>query len=312
MSGSAYLDWLAAAVSPPPGPAAPPAAGRDLVLGYATGYRVADVEAFVRSLRAVYAGPAALVVDPDPDLLAFLGNHEVEAVTACAGSAWRPHPVVARFAAYARLLEERPDVRSAVITDVRDVVFQDDPFADPVRELEFFIEHEAEALSGHPFNIKHLRALFGEGLTRALRPRPCICVGVVAGPAPALVRFCRLLLMLCAIPRSRVGGDFGADQAACNAIAHLGLLDAALRPNYGRVATIGMTPAAGLRVEGDRILNPDGGVSPIVHQYDRKPPLARFVRERWGSPDDRPLAGRRATAGERLRRSVLRRLPEWR
>jgi hypothetical protein len=313
---SAYLDWLASVLNPPSSPPSRQEWGepRDLVLGYATGYGVADIAPFVRSLRAVFEGDVALVVDPHADLLQFLHDHRIEAVTPEFGlRPWSPHPVVERFAAYTTYLQSRADVGDVVLTDVRDVVFQGDPLAEPVTTLEFFEENEGRSLRSHAFNLKHLRALAGPALAKSLQDRSCVCVGVVVGPREAALRFCRALLMLCAIPRSGVGGAFGADQAACNLIAHLGLVEGVVRPNFGRVATIGLTASERLRVEDERIIGPEESVSPIVHQYDRKKDLQAFVQSRWGVPH-RPSSARSAfkRRSEVLTASVRRRLPELR
>jgi len=100
---SAYLGWVAAAIAGERGVSPTfAAAEHDLILGYATGYEAADVAIFVRSLRAVYAGPVVLVTDQDPALLDFLAQHGVESAPpplACSG-VWRPHPVMQRFAAF--------------------------------------------------------------------------------------------------------------------------------------------------------------------------------------------------------------------
>lgn len=316
MAASLYLDWLSRSLSSDDADSsADPRAG-EAVLGYAVGYGIAEVAPFVRSLRAVFTGQIILVVDRKSSLLSWLKDHGVEAVIAADRMLhWTPHPVVARFAVYAQILQGRPDIRQAIITDVRDVVFQGDPFAQATNQLQFFVEAEGLALADHAFNQKHLQALFGGGLARDLGRRACVCVGVVAGPTGAVLRFCRAILLLCAIPRSSIGGAFGADQAACNVIAHLNLVGGEIRPNYGRVATIGLTAPERLRLEDGLILNPDGGASAIVHQYDRIPRLEADVQARWGVPvrDLRPQ--RRKTFPQRmqtLRASVLRRLPELR
>ena len=316
MAASLYLDWLSRSLTQEPsGAAARPPAG-EAVLGYAVGYDIAEVAPFVRSLRAVFSGQIILVVDRKPVLLEWLAAHGVEAVIATDQLLhWKPHPVVARFAVYAQVLQGRPEIQQAVITDVRDVVFQADPFKDASEALQFFIEAEDRPLADHAFNLKHLQALFGEAMARDLGRRACVCVGVVAGPTEAVIRFCRALLLLCAIPRSSVGGAFGADQAACNVIAHLNLVGGEIRSNYGRVATIGLTAPDRLGLEDGLILNPDGAVSPIVHQYDRIPRLAAQVEARWGVPTADVQVRRRKTLPQRvrtLRASVLRRLPELR
>lgn len=312
---SAYLGWLAAAMLDGRGKSAPAAATDDLILGYATGYDAADVAPFVRSLRAVFHGPVVLVVDQDPALLAFLAENRIEAVAPATVETWSPHPVVARFAAFDRLMSERPEARNVLLTDVRDVVFQAAPFEPQPKGLEFFNEYADGVLADHAFNMKYLRGVGGEAIARALADKPCVCVGTVMGPRDAMMRFCRTLLMLVAVPRSEIGGAFGADQAACNIAVHLGLIEGEIASNYGRVATLGLTQSENLRVTDGRIVNPDGSVSPVVHQHDRHPILAAAMHERWGGGMEHRERRRPKSSAERrrkLRDSLMRRLPELR
>lgn len=280
---SPYLSWLARALGPAPGndPTAP--LGReDMVLGYATGYGRSEVEAFVLSLRSVHDGPVGLFVDADPAFRAWLASHSVEALDATPDEGWTPLPVVARFADYARLIRSRPTLRSVLLTDVRDVVFQASPFSPPVTTLEVFVEDETNGLGQNAFHQKYLRALSGVEAAALLADRPCLCAGTLIGPADDIARLCRLILTLGAIPRSSVGGGFGVDQASLELAVHQGLIGADIRPNFSRVATLGCA-LDGVSVKDDRILNPDGSASPIVHQYDRHPELMAVVRRLWSA-----------------------------
>ena len=268
----------------------------------------------MRSLRAVYSGGVALFVHQDPALLAFLAAHDVEAVVVAPTEAWTPQPVVARFSAYERYIAARPDLRHVLLTDVRDVVFQGEPFAPAPTGLEVFVEYEAGRMADHAFQMKHLRALAGDALARQLEAHACICAGTIVGPADEAARLCRLILTLGAIPRSAVGGGFGVDQASLALAVGYGLIPAQVQDNYRRVATIGMT-SDGVSFKDGLIVNPDGGVSPVVHQYDRRPELVEAMRARWSQAlPDRVTKGpggwarwRRKTAA-----SVERRLPELR
>jgi len=311
---SAYLGWLSAALATRDEPAGRIGAGSiDAVLGYATGYDSHDIAPFVRSLRAVFDGEIALVVDDRDDVRALLGEHDVRMLSAATVEGWEPHAVMARFAAFDRYLTDRTDVRSVLITDVRDVLFQKAPFAPQPTGLEVFVE--GDRLGDHAFNMKYLRALIGETMAAALAASPSICVGTVMGPRAEVVRFCRMVLMLAAIPRSELGGAFGADQAACNIAVHMGLLKAEVRDNYGRVATIGLTPGDTLSVRDGQVVNPDGSVSAVVHQHDRHPPLAEAMHIRWGRGLEVRERVRPKKAGQRwrkLRDSLMRRLPELR
>ena len=312
---SAYLGWLAGALRPDARAPRVTDAPDDLVLGYATGYDAAQIAPFVRSLRAVFDGRVALVVDDRPDVLALLNDHRVEAFHPDITDGWEPHPVMARFAAFLRLLEHYPRAVDVLLTDVRDVIFQAEPFDPAPRRLEVFVENEGGSLGDHAFNMKYLTALVGDEMTATLLDKPCLCIGTVMGPHEEIARFCRTLLMLAAIPRSEIGGAFGADQAACNIAVHMGLVKAEVKPNFGRVATLGMSPATGLSVRGGLIVNPDGSVSPIVHQHDRHPHLDSAVHDRWGRGLRRcERITRKSTAdrGRKLAQSLMRRLPELR
>lgn len=314
---SAYLGWLSAALAVDRG-STPQVNSkkRDLIVGYATGYGVSQVALFVHSLRSYYQGPVLLVTDNDPALRAFLEDHNIEAVdppVSCTG-AWSPHAVVSRFAGFDCLLRDRPWVRNALLTDVRDVVFQADPFGDPIKGLEFFSE-ASEPLSEHAFNMKYLRAVAGEDLARAVSDKACICVGTVMGPREGLMRFCRLILMLGAIPRSEIGGAFGADQACCNLAVHMGLMDGDVKDNHGRVATVGMVKREALGLRDGVVVNPDGSVSAVLHQYDRHPDLMEAIWERWGGGHEIKVRKTPRTAAmwfSRMMQSVRRRSAELR
>ena len=313
MTRSLYLDWLSRVVRPTANLGDRKTTSRgDLVLGYATGYGVEHIEAFVRSLRACYDGPAALVVDPVPAVLAFLAEQRIEAIFPQDAGGWTPEPVVRRFAAYADILAGRPGLGAVFLTDVRDVMFQASPFETPVSRLEVFVESETVAMVDHAFQIKHLRALVGRPLAQHLEDRRCICAGTIAGPAVDLLRLCRLVLWLGAIPRSAVGGGFGVDQASLAVAVRYGLVDAQVEDNYRRVATLGRE-LDGIRVENGLIVNADGTVSPVVHQYDRHPELMALVRSRWSheSPD-RVKTGEQGArrAWSKLVHSLARRTPE--
>lgn len=292
---------------------------KSLVLGYATGYDVADVAVFIRSLRAYYQGPCALVVDRDPGLRAFLASYDVEALDAPNQAEdsgdWQPHPVVSRFAGFGSLLADRPWVRHALLTDVRDVVFQGDPFLPEPRALEMFAECD-DTLLQHDFNMKYLRSIVGDEMAQSLGGEACICVGTVMGERESLIRFCRLILLLGAIPRSEVGGAFGADQATANLAVHMGLIQATVEPNFRRVATVGMTPAGEVSFDGHVMRNPDGSVSPIVHQHDRHAEILEGIQALWGQGvEARVRVKANKTLSDRSQKwagSLRKRLPELR
>jgi len=278
MISSAHRDWLARHPTLPLIAGLPSLREQDAVLACAVGCDLAEVAPFVRSLRAVFAGQVILLVDRKPTLRAWLSTHGVEMVIAADRLVhWKPHPSVARFALYAQLLQERREIRNVVLADVRDVVFQADPFRDAPADLHLF----KGAALGAGLNARAMQALIGEALAQDLGKRPPVSLGVAAGPTADATRFCRAMLLLCDMPRSNLGGGIG--QAACHVIAHLGLVGGEVRPNFERVAIA----SCGMRVEDGRIRNPDDSLSPIVVGYGRSPDLAAHIKERWGLPSAR-------------------------
>ncbi|MGV9010850.1 hypothetical protein [Brevundimonas sp.] len=310
---SRYLTWLATALARPVDVVTPTQG--HAVLGYATGYDAAGIAPFVRSLRAVFDGTVALIVDDRPDVAALLSQHDVIAVAPDMVEGWAPHPVMQRFVAFDRLLRSWPNVDGVLITDVRDVIFQADPFSPWPDRLLAFQEYEAGVLSDHAFNMKYVRALAGDGLAKIVSQQPCICVGTVMGPRADILRLCRAILMLAATPRSAIGGAFGADQAACNLAIHLGMIEAQVLPNYGRVATLGLTEGAKLTFMDGKVVNPDGTISAIVHQHDRHPHLAEAVHDLWCNGlvyRQRVQPKSAAKRLDKLKQSAARRLSELR
>lgn len=307
MAGSAYLDWLSRNLPKVAARPSTPGDGR-AVLGHAVGCSLAEIAPFIRSLRAVFTGQVILVVDRKPTLLAWLSTHGVETVIAADRLLhWKPHPAVARFAVHAQILQERPDIRDVVLADVRDVLFQGDPFEDAPQDLQFFEEPGADS----SIHRRSLQAVIGEPLAGDLGRKPRVTAGVVAGPASAVTRFCRTMLLVCAIPRSAVGGGTGADQAACNVVAHLGLVGGEIRPNFDRVATGAPGGTVGLRLEQGQVINPDDSISPILHRYARIPGLTAHARTTWGIPAARRRPDVRRGI-ETLGGAMLRGLPELR
>jgi len=315
---SAYLDWLGRQLEAAEARRFPARGsfGPDLVIGYATGYGVAEIAPFVRSLRCWFDGRVALYVDAwREDVAAFLQQQRVDRLEPPEQRSWKPHVAVQRFGAYLSGLRAYPDARYVLMSDVRDVVFQGPPLAEPVSPLECFPEHGGDRLADDVKNLRWLTRLFSARIAGQLRERPCLCAGTILGHRAEIERLCRILLFLSAIPRSGVGGAFGADQAAFNLAAYLGLCEGAVLPNFGRVATVQRTPQGEIAWDGEKVRNPDGTVSPILHKYDRHPRIAAEIMTRW-APDFPEEAPARRIDLERFVRhtseGLAKRLPEFR
>ena len=263
-----------------------------IVLGTAQGYGVAQVRVFVESLRRHYAGDAALVVSPgsDPALFAYLRTHRVRPVFFGAGL-WMPYDIqVMRYARYLDfLLTEGAAYDRVFLTDVGDVLFQDDPFARaPAGELVVAMEDPRATIASCPSNSRWILNLYGEDALAQLGPRPISCSGTTLGTRRAMLGYLDVLLAQ-AHPealRKLPAGTRGHDQGMHNALLHTGRLPGAVASGNGEfVLTIGHVPDADLDLRADGIaLAGQDRLPPVVHQYQYKPATAAHVARLWPAP----------------------------
>jgi hypothetical protein len=172
---------------------------------------------------------------------------------------------------YRSLVEDAPDADVVMLTDLRDVVFQRDPFADPVTGLEVYLEDSSEQIGSDGFNTRWVRDLYGKRSVDAWRGRPVSCSGVVVGTRPAIMTY--LVEMIAGIVWRR--RPMGAhDQGVHNGLLQSGRLALAkvVLNEQGRVITLGRVSAPHVREDGV-VVNADGTVPAVVHQWDRHPLL---------------------------------------
>jgi hypothetical protein len=174
---------------------------------------------------------------------------------------------------------------NVMLTDVRDVFFQADPFAfDLGGGLSCFLEDSAETLGTQPHNRKWLQAAFGSDVVAEMSEKPIVCAGLTIGPVELVLRYLEVMAdHLLRLPRQAVG----LDQAVHNYVLHKGLVPGArLIPNgAGIVSTLGVVPEA--RV--NELLG-----AAVLHQYDRHPAVTARLLDSLGSTDSGPAQPFRA------------------
>jgi hypothetical protein len=190
-------------------------------------------------------------------------------------------PTETRYLHAYEYLRNRP-YRRVLLSDVRDVLFQADPFAGfPQSGLAVGMETRRLTLATEPFNAKQVTMAYGPDGLRRIGGRPISCCGVTYGDRDSMLRY--LELMIREIWRL---GPFAArhpmDQALHNHILWTGAfgdfteLDTLASP----IATLAMLDEAELKVGADnRLLNRDGTIPSIVHQHDRWPQLAARLEQ---------------------------------
>ena len=169
-----------------------------------------------------------------------------------------------------------------LLTDVRDVIFQDDPFRDPLpRGITAFLEAPKNVFGEETlYNDPWIRDNYGELKLRQLTGQRISCCGTVMGTETGMLEYLRAFF--CEIIKLRSVAH-GADTSIHNVLVREVLREHAtvVENLQGAVATIGSNFNERLQLEdGGLVLGPSGCLVPVLHQYDRHPELANSLMNR--------------------------------
>jgi hypothetical protein len=189
-------------------------------------------------------------------------------------------PMEARFLCFHRFLA-RHAYRRILISDVRDVLFQSDPFTQlPPSGLAVSIESRSYTIATEPLNRSWIKSVYGSDALARIGHNTPSCVGVTYGEGAALSMYLRLMVDEILLLDARAAREGGADTAIhnfllwTNQLGQIRLLETLESP----VATLNGIPPEDIDFSPEgRLLNRDGSLPSIVHQYDRQPAVARAL-----------------------------------
>lgn len=252
----------------------------NLVLGAVGGYSFAQLAPFVRSLRKV-SRVACVFLDYglEPEVVTDLARHEVQ-VAPVEDPAPLREITHDRFRAYAAFLSAHGHRFDRVLfTDVRDVVFQGDPFAlDTGPGLAAFAE--SGTIGADPCNAGWIRDVYGPAMLERLREKPILCAGTTLGSVEAALAY--TIRMARELRERKGSGLWGRDQGMHNALLWTGELEARLLRNGAGVYTLALVTPETIRFDRDGQVVVEGCVPAVLHQYDRHPVLAALLAARFG------------------------------
>lgn len=185
------------------------------------------------------------------------------------------HPHTARHFFYQSYLRECGAAYSHVLlTDVRDVLFQDDPFAFDVPDgLCVFLADRSKTIGTCNHNTGSMLRGFGQKVLNELRDKPIACAGTTLGTTAAISEhLAKVTRLLCARKQRE-----SIDQSVHNFVinkqppARLNVFE-----NFsGPVLTMAYVDPARLSFDDrGRITGTGGRIINVLHQYDRHPQLA--------------------------------------
>jgi hypothetical protein len=164
-----------------------------------------------------------------------------------------------------------------VISDIRDVVFQSNPFTLPIHNLEVAVEPVIR-VEKNEHNHMWLNAAYGTELSDSYIGKMVSCSGVSAGTRNQMLAY----LDLMSLEINKLRGFVGPiDQAVHNHLWHSGQLGnhSALENGKGRVLTLQYEDMARVNHKGSKCVYDGDVVVPILHQYDRHGKTTKFVTD---------------------------------
>jgi hypothetical protein len=258
-----------------------------LILGLAAGYKKRQLEPFVSSLKQTsYSGQTIFFVsDLTSQTELFLENKGIELIRYDKNRFNEIHIQNARWFLYLEYLLGRlwsSTMPSAVFfTDVADVVFQNNPFADEPQYLEYFEESEKVHIGECEWNSRWLEDCFGQAVLKELADLQISCCGTVmascSGAVPYLIEMVKIFERIPEEALLKV-----SDQAIHNYNLHRRAIPGAiLRKNGERVFTVGYVSNDEFQIDAMNFIRTKyGRMSHVVHQYNRHDEMTVAIAKR--------------------------------
>lgn len=262
----------------------------NLVMGLAANYTKKDLAIFVNSLRGSgYSDDIVLFVTSlDNETKEFLETQNVTAV-----SLWQClfsylNIQFARHVAYYDYLanQHRKNIayNRIFLSDVRDVLFQADPFQAIADEpITFFLECNAVKIGDCEANANWIYTGFGGSALKQLADKPISCSGTVMGRQRSIMEYLLRMLIISTQLKESALGEHGIDQGCHNQLIQSGvLLGQRIAENGDGIFTLHhVIGRETVYVSPDGfVVDATGKPYPVVHQYDRLGELTQHIMDK--------------------------------
>lgn len=241
-----------------------------VVMSFAVGLSQDDLLRFVVPLRKHYVGPLVLWVDTFQfSTLAVQYNFNLRNYVS------QGDMLFDRFRLYRDECQLHKGYCLAV--DFRDSFFQANPFVGlPNKDIFLAPEHAGVKIGTCKHNSKWIQDCWGPEMLHALSNRTPICAGTVAANARGFTVLADAMLKY----GMHENGTCN-DQGVLNYVYYNGMLSTEAKVVLDRKIffTVGYVPEAERLIQGDFVVDEEGDVPAIVHQYDRFPQLLTMVNQ---------------------------------
>ncbi|MDO7473286.1 lipooligosaccharide outer core biosynthesis glycosyltransferase GtrOC6 [Acinetobacter baumannii] len=189
------------------------------------------------------------------------------------------YPHVSRFFEYKEIVENHPDASHVLLTDVRDVFFQSNPFKNLSKGLFVGMENPDFTIGTEQYNQKWILDAYGESFYNLAKGEQVSCSGVTIGDHESIkVYINKMIEEFCKQPYQKMSNRI-YDQAMHNKLLITNELAEVTRcqPFESIIVTLGLYPIEQISINDQGfIINRNQEIIPIVHQHDRHPELIQL------------------------------------
>lgn len=271
---------------------------RNLVLGIIDNYKFGQIKIFLLSLKEVagnehvclFVGPkiTSSVVKKIEGLgaetIRYKNDFPFISTPHAENFKTLPHRIhiynFRHFLYYDYLLKNSQKFKNVLLTDVKDVFFQKNPFGFNIEnKLYVAVENTAISIENCECTSKWIRRGYGEVMLETMKTNEVICAGTILAPEPQIRSYLHRLIQEFFAVKNVYNC---ADQAMHNVLVHsdkLGPTQKCYNFN-GPILTVGTEQTYILNKQGE-LVNKDGGIVSIVHQYDRHQELVQLLHAKF-------------------------------
>jgi hypothetical protein len=264
---------------------------KNLVIAAAMNYGVEQIKNFILSFRKFNKEDDIVLIynlNQTSTIEDFCLQHNIKLVSFEPCDRLPIHVVSSRFLKYLDIVKEFDSYQNYLLSDIRDVFFQDNPFVDlpETSYLYTFTEDPAITIDIEDHHIPMINRLFGESELQKFKDKKIICSGTILGTRDMMIEFLEIFAAyLTEIQKQnpRICYEMLLDQVITNHICHLNEFSnkVNVKSNGDIVGTIGHCIThpkhLGKMELKDNMIFLNDKVPAVIHQYDRSPELFQKI-----------------------------------
>jgi hypothetical protein len=266
---------------------------KNLVLGLAINYGISEIKKFVQSFRKFNdTDDVVLLINcfKNPEVQDYLDTYNIKTLTYDTYNASDTRLNNVRFLKYLEVLIDDREHEQILISDIRDVVFQGNPFNNlPDQFLYLFKEDPGVPIGKCQYNSYWVDCAYSNSIAEHLADKNIICAGTILGSKNKIID---LLFKIRHELFDIKHKDFytyqnvNIDQAILNKLCYLDqALDVVTKTNGDIIGTVGISLTVTEALDVITISNNAvlvNGITPsVIHQYDRHQTLVDFFERMY-------------------------------